>query len=79
MDECVIVHNYTKHHQGYYHAKVKHVCIKIKCKQSAAHGEGFTCIVPETTPVRKSPVLVVVILPGHFVLLLEAGKIEERI
>lgn len=39
------------------------------------HSEGFTCIVPETTPVRKSPVLVVVILQGHFVLLLEAGKI----
>lgn len=29
---------------------------------------------PETTPVQKSPVLVVVILQGHFVLLLEAGK-----
>lgn len=37
----------------------------------------FTCIVPETTPVQKSPVLVVVILRGHFVLLLEAGKREE--
>lgn len=34
----------------------------------------FTCIVPETTPVQKSPVLVVVILQGHFVLLLEAGE-----
>lgn len=36
--------------------------------------EYFTCIVPETTPVQKSQVLVVVILQGHFLLLLEAGK-----
>lgn len=44
---------------------------------SAVNDGIFTCIVPETTPVQKSPVLVVVILQGHFVLLLEAGKREE--
>lgn len=42
---------------------------------SAVNYRVFTCIVPETTPVQKSPVLVVVILQGHFVLLLEAGKV----
>lgn len=41
---------------------------------SAVNDGVCTCIVPETTPVQKSPVLVVVILQGHFVLLLEAGK-----
>lgn len=45
---------------------------------SAVNDRVFTCIVPETTPVQKSPVLVVVIPQGHFVLLLEAGKGDER-
>lgn len=44
---------------------------------SAINDGVFTCIVPETTPVQKSPVLVVVILQGHFVLL-EAGKGDEH-
>lgn len=48
-----------------------------KSMLSAVNDGVFTCIVPETTPVQKSPVLVVVILQGHFVLLLEAGKGEE--
>lgn len=67
------------------HVKVVHVCIKIReafgteSMLSEARGGRFTCIVPETTPVRKSPVLVVVILQGHFVLLLEAGIGEESI
>lgn len=46
-------------------------------KHALSNKRWSTCIVPETTLVQKSPVLVVVILQGHFVLLLEAGKGEE--
>lgn len=38
----------------------------------------LTCIVPETTPVQKSRVLVVEILQGHFLLLLEAGSNKKK-
>ena len=39
----------------------------------------LTCIVPETTPVQKSQVLVVEILQGQFPLLLEAGRTRQTL
>lgn len=54
-----------------------YISIYIWHKQQSPAIEYFTCIVPETTPVQKTQVLVVVILQGHFLLLLlEAGKIR---
>lgn len=50
--------------------------MRLDRNHAVPQGGVFTCIVPETTPVQKSPVLVVVILQGHVVLLLEAGKGE---
>lgn len=55
-----------------------YISIYIWYKQQSPAIESFTCIVPETTPVQKTQVLVVVILQWHFLLLLllEAGKIR---